>query len=56
MCEEVVFCVLDYFPTFRRRDIERPQPGEMLTVKRILEESGLKAVVVQTAIGHIGPG
>ena len=48
--------VLDYFPTFRRRDIERPQPGEMLTVKRVLEGAGLKAVVVQTAIGHIGPG
>jgi len=52
----VQLCVLDYFPTFRRRDIERPQPGEMLTVKRVLEEAGLKAVVVQTAIGHIGPG
>ncbi len=52
----VQLCVLDYFPTFRRRDIERPHPGEMLTVKRILEGVGLKAVVVQTAIGHIGPG
>jgi len=48
--------ILDYFPTFRSRDIERPQPGEMLTVKRVLEGAGLKAVVVQTAIGHIGPG
>jgi len=48
-------CVLDYFPTFRRRDIERPHPGEMLAVKRVLEQAGLKAVVVQTTIGHIGP-
>jgi len=51
----VQLCVLDYFPTFRRRDIRRPHPREMLTVKRILESTGLKAVVVQTAIGHIGP-
>ena len=48
-------CVLDYFPTFRRRDIRRPHPEEMLVVKRILEGVGLRAVVVQTAIGHIGP-
>jgi pyruvate-formate lyase-activating enzyme len=49
-------CVLDYFPTFRRQGLLRPRPSEMLSVKRILEEVGLRTVVVQTAMGHFGPG
>ncbi|HSR33491.1 MAG TPA: radical SAM protein, partial [Anaerolineae bacterium] len=53
---QVQLCVLDYFPTFRRRDLRRPQPSEMLEVKRVLEGTGLRTVVVQTAIGHVGPG
>lgn len=53
---QVQLCVLDYFPTFRRRDLRRPQPSEMLEIKRILEGAGLRTVVVQTAIGHVGPG
>ena len=52
---EVQLCVLDYFPTFRRRALRRPRPSEMLNVKRILEGTGLRTVVVQTAIGHLGP-
>lgn len=52
---EIQLCVLDYFPTFRRRDLRRPSVREMLTVKQTLEEAGLRTVVVQTAIGHIGP-
>ncbi|MEM4827371.1 MAG: hypothetical protein QXK07_04950, partial [Desulfurococcaceae archaeon] len=48
--------VLDYFPTFRRRWIRRPTVKEMLEVKRVLEEQGLKTVIVQTSVGHIGPG
>jgi pyruvate formate lyase activating enzyme len=48
-------CVLDYFPTFRRREISRPSPEEMLKVKDILEGTGLKTVIVQTSIGHFGP-
>jgi hypothetical protein len=28
----------------------------MLAVKRALEQTGLKAVMVQTVVGHIGPG
>jgi len=52
---ETQLCVLDYFPAFRRRDIRRPGVREMLMVKKTLEQAGLKAVVVQTAIGHIGP-
>ena len=52
----VQLCVLDYFPTFRRQDLRRPRPSEMLEVKRILEGVGLCTVVVQTAMGHVGPG
>jgi pyruvate formate lyase activating enzyme len=51
----VQLCVLDYFPTFRRQGLRRPQPAEMLHVKHILEGTGLHTVVVQTAIGHLGP-
>jgi pyruvate formate lyase activating enzyme len=51
----IQLCVLDYFPTFRRRELRRPRPSEMLNVKHVLEETGLRTVVVQTAIGHIGP-
>ena len=47
--------VLDYFPTFKRRDIRRPTVSEMLKVKKILEDRGLKTVIVQTVEGHIGP-
>ena len=53
---DVQLCVLDYFPTFRRRDLRRPSPSEMLRVKWVLEETGSRAVVVQTAVGHSGPG
>jgi ferredoxin len=48
-------CVLDHFATFRRRAVRRPQPLEMLEVKRVLEGTGLRTVVVQTAVGHTGP-
>ena len=47
--------VLDYFPVFRRRSLSRPSPLEMIKVKKILEDVGLKTVIVQTSIGHIGP-
>ncbi|MEM0228353.1 MAG: hypothetical protein QXJ22_06205, partial [Ignisphaera sp.] len=47
--------VLDYFPTFRRRDLKRPSVREMLMVKKILEDQGLETVIVQTIAGHIGP-
>jgi pyruvate formate lyase activating enzyme len=52
---DVQLCVLDYFPTFRRRWLSRPPVSDMLEVKRLLEGTGLRTVVVQTAIGHIGP-
>lgn len=54
--QDVQVTVLDYFPVFRRRDIRRPTPHEMLKVKNILEEAGLRTVIVQTSLGHIGPG
>jgi pyruvate formate lyase activating enzyme len=51
----VQLSVLDYFPAFRRRDLQRPSPGEMLRLKKLLEETGLRVVTVQTAVGHFGP-
>ena len=48
--------VLDYFPSFRRRWLKRPTVNEMLRVKQILEGKGLRTVIVQTSIGHLGPG
>jgi pyruvate formate lyase activating enzyme len=48
--------VLDYFPAFRRRDLRRPTVSMMLDVKKVLEERGLKTVIVQTSMGHFGPG
>jgi len=55
MDPDVQVVVLDYRPEFRRMDIERPSVEEMLRVKKILEETGLRKVIVQTYIGHIGP-
>jgi pyruvate formate lyase activating enzyme len=51
----VQLCVLDYFPTFRRRHLRRPEPAEMLAVKQVLEGTGLRTVIVQTTMGHLGP-
>ena len=48
--------VLDYFPAFRRKWLKRPTVDEMLRVKRVLEDCGLKTVIVQTSAGHVGPG
>ncbi|MEM3506529.1 MAG: hypothetical protein QW589_08585 [Candidatus Bathyarchaeia archaeon] len=53
MDPKVQVCVLDYFPTFRRRKRKRPSYGEML--KEILNNTGLNCVIVQTVLGHIGP-
>lgn len=55
MDPDVQVCVLDYFPTFRRREIKRPSYREMLKVKDVLNGRGLKCVIVQTVYGHIGP-
>lgn len=47
--------VLDYFPAFRRRDLRRPSPREMIIVGEVLEERGLRTVIAQTSRGHTGP-
>jgi len=52
---EVQVCLLDYFPTFRRSDMNRPTVGEMSKARATLKESGLKIVLAQTAVGHLGP-
>lgn len=53
--DRIQVTVLDYRPEFRRRDIERPSTGEMLDVKALLEDLGLRTVLVQTAFGHLAP-
>ena len=55
MDPDVQVCVLDYFPTFRRRDIERPSYRQMLKARETLLEAGLKTVIAQTVMGHVGP-
>lgn len=55
MNDEVQICVLDYRPEFRRKNIKRPSFYEMLEVKEILNNIGLKTVIVQTELGHFGP-
>ena len=52
---EIQVTVLDYFPAFRRQYLRRPSYKEMLMVKKVLEDQGLKTVIVQTEIGHVGP-
>ncbi|MHC1627743.1 MAG: radical SAM protein, partial [Candidatus Nezhaarchaeales archaeon] len=48
-------CVLDYRPEFRAQYLKRPSFNEMMRVKKILEEAGLKTVICQTVKGHILP-
>jgi len=52
---EVQVCLLDYFPTFRRLRLERPSVAEMKKARETLVETGLKTVLAQTTIGHLGP-
>ncbi len=51
----IQLCVLDYFPSFRRQQLRRPNMKEMLNIQRLLESTGLTNVVIQTSIGHFGP-
>jgi pyruvate formate lyase activating enzyme len=48
-------CVLNYFPTFRRLDMNEPSYSEMAEARDTLLASGLKTVLAQTSQGHIGP-
>jgi pyruvate formate lyase activating enzyme len=55
MNPEVQVCLLDYFPAFRRTDMNRPSVMEMRKAREALIAAGLKTVLAQTMIGHIGP-
>ena len=52
---EVQVCALDYRGEFKRRTLKRPTFQQMLEVKKVLEESGLRYVRCQTDRGYIGP-
>ena len=54
MNSEVQVCLLDYFPTFRRVGVGRPSVAEMRRAREMLVETGLKTVLAQTTIGHLG--
>ncbi len=54
ICENVQVCMLDYRPAFRR-NLEQPSLEEMIEIKEILNGIGLKNVISQTSMGHIGP-
>jgi pyruvate formate lyase activating enzyme len=53
--DRIQVTVLDYRPEFRRHDINRPSVEEMRAIKVLLEDIGLRAVIVQTASGHLPP-
>jgi len=52
---EIQVCVLDYRPEFKAHKLRRPSVEEMLRVKKLLNDVGLKTVIVQTYLGHFGP-
>jgi len=52
---EVQVCLLDYFPSFRRKDMSRPTAAEMRKARDSLLKAGLATVLAQTTIGHLGP-
>lgn len=52
---DVQLCILDYRAEFRRKDLTRPSPHEMLGLKTMLNDIGLETVIVQTLRGHLGP-
>jgi len=51
----VQVCLLDYRPEFRRQDIIRPAPEQMLALAESLKETGLECVTCQTERGNFGP-
>nr|MDO8128682.1 radical SAM protein [Candidatus Wukongarchaeota archaeon] len=48
-------CALDYRPEFRAKHLIWPTIAEMMKVKEVLDETGLKNAMCQTKGGHIGP-
>ena len=53
--DDVQVCVLDYRGEFRKKELVLPSYSEMMEVKEILNNTGLKTVIGQTPEGHIGP-
>jgi pyruvate formate lyase activating enzyme len=53
--DHIQVTVLDYRSEFRRLNIGRPTVYEMRAIKKILNECGLKNVIIQTRLGNIGP-
>jgi len=51
----VQVCLLDYRPEFRRLDLKKPSPGQMLDVWKLLKGMGLEYVTCQTSAGFFGP-
>ena len=52
---EVQVCLLDYFPSFRRCDMDRPTVAEMRKARETLLKAGLTTTLAQTTIGHLSP-
>ncbi|MFA0834130.1 MAG: radical SAM protein [Methanobacterium formicicum] len=53
--DDTQVCVLDYRGEFRKKELILPSYLEMMQVKKILNDTGLKTVIAQTSEGHIGP-
>jgi pyruvate formate lyase activating enzyme len=51
----VQVCLLDYFPSFRRQDMNRPTVAEMREARETLLKTGLTTTLAQTTIGHLSP-
>ncbi|MGB9837974.1 radical SAM protein [Methanothermobacter sp.] len=51
---DVQVTLLDYRPEFRLKDIQRPSVPEMLEVRDLMLDEGLRRVIVQTSSGFIG--
>lgn len=52
---KIQVCILDYRPEFRRTELIKPDWQEMIEIKNMFNELGLKTVIVQTERGHFGP-
>lgn len=53
--DDVQVCVLDYQGEFRMKKLILPSYSEMMEVKEILNNTGLRTVIAQTPEGHMGP-
>jgi pyruvate formate lyase activating enzyme len=55
LAPDIQVTVLDYRPEFRAQHLTRPSVREMKEIRRALKRCGLKKVLCQTPVGHIGP-